>query len=58
MDRESGLALWDLLVENGAAPVGLGARDTLRLEATAQHWQRLVLHHALKRGHTTPHEPW
>ena len=32
-DRENGLALWDLLVEKGAAPVGLGARDTLRLEA-------------------------
>jgi len=26
--------LWDLLVEKGAHPVGLGARDTLRLEAT------------------------
>jgi aminomethyltransferase len=25
--------LWDLLVELGACPVGLGARDTLRLEA-------------------------
>ncbi len=25
--------LWDLLVAKGAAPVGLGARDTLRLEA-------------------------
>ncbi len=25
--------LWDLLLEKGAAPVGLGARDTLRLEA-------------------------
>ncbi len=32
-ERESGLALWDLLVEKGATPVGLGARDTLRLEA-------------------------
>ena len=32
-DRERGLALWDLLVEKGATPVGLGARDTLRLEA-------------------------
>ncbi len=31
--RESGLALWDLLLEKGASPVGLGARDTLRLEA-------------------------
>lgn len=26
-------ALWDSLLEAGAAPVGLGARDTLRLEA-------------------------
>lgn len=26
--------LWDLLVESGATPVGLGARDTLRLEAS------------------------
>jgi len=25
--------LWDLFLEKGAAPVGLGARDTLRLEA-------------------------
>lgn len=25
--------LWDLLMENGAMPIGLGARDTLRLEA-------------------------
>jgi aminomethyltransferase len=32
-ERESGLALWDLLVEKGATPAGLGARDTLRLEA-------------------------
>ena len=26
-------AVWDLLVEHGAVPCGLGARDTLRLEA-------------------------
>jgi aminomethyltransferase len=26
-------ALWDALLESGAAPAGLGARDTLRLEA-------------------------
>ncbi len=26
-------AIWDLLLEKGAAPIGLGARDTLRLEA-------------------------
>jgi aminomethyltransferase len=30
---EHGPALWDALVGAGAAPVGLGARDTLRLEA-------------------------
>lgn len=31
----SGLApqIWDLLIDRGAAPVGLGARDSLRLEA-------------------------
>ncbi len=26
-------AIWDLLCENGGVPIGLGARDTLRLEA-------------------------
>ncbi len=26
-------SIWDLLLEKGAAPIGLGARDTLRLEA-------------------------
>lgn len=26
-------AIWDLLLQKGAAPIGLGARDTLRLEA-------------------------
>lgn len=26
-------SIWDLLIEQGAQPVGLGARDTLRLEA-------------------------
>jgi len=31
--REVGPATWDLLIEQGAAPIGLGARDTLRLEA-------------------------
>ena len=30
---EHGPALWDALEAGGAAPVGLGARDTLRLEA-------------------------
>ncbi|MFB3739315.1 MAG: glycine cleavage system aminomethyltransferase GcvT, partial [Candidatus Velamenicoccus archaeovorus] len=33
VDRDLGLELWDALVELGAAPCGLGARDTLRLEA-------------------------
>lgn len=31
--RADGLMLWDKLVAGGATPVGLGARDTLRLEA-------------------------
>lgn len=31
--REIGLALWDRFLTEGATPVGLGARDTLRLEA-------------------------
>ncbi len=33
IDRENALAIWDQLTERGAVPVGLGARDTLRLEA-------------------------
>jgi aminomethyltransferase len=33
LDREAGLALWAQLLERGVAPCGLGARDTLRLEA-------------------------
>lgn len=32
-DNERGQRLWSLLLEAGVAPVGLGARDTLRLEA-------------------------
>ena len=31
--REEALSIWDQLLDKGAAPVGLGARDTLRLEA-------------------------
>lgn len=31
--REDALKLWDALVEKGATPIGLGARDTLRMEA-------------------------
>jgi aminomethyltransferase len=30
---EGAAAVWDALLEHGVAPVGLGARDTLRLEA-------------------------
>ncbi len=33
IEREKGAMLWDLLMEKGAKPIGLGARDTLRLEA-------------------------
>lgn len=33
-DGEGALRLWDALVDLNATPVGLGARDTLRLEAT------------------------
>jgi len=32
--RENGLILWDLLLAKGVTPIGLGARDTLRLEAS------------------------
>lgn len=33
LNAEDGGTLWDLLVQSGAQPCGLGARDTLRLEA-------------------------
>jgi aminomethyltransferase len=33
VDSSAAAALWDRLVSGGAQPVGLGARDTLRLEA-------------------------
>ena len=33
VDADHALALWDALVAGGATPAGLGARDTLRLEA-------------------------
>jgi aminomethyltransferase len=33
LDRDAGLALWQQLLQRGVAPCGLGARDTLRLEA-------------------------
>ncbi len=33
LERKTGLALWQQLLAEGVAPCGLGARDTLRLEA-------------------------
>jgi len=33
LDRQGGRALWQQLLAEGVAPCGLGARDTLRLEA-------------------------
>jgi len=33
LERAAGLALWDQLLAAGVSPCGLGARDTLRLEA-------------------------
>jgi aminomethyltransferase len=33
LDRDAGLALWQQLLQRGVTPCGLGARDTLRLEA-------------------------
>jgi aminomethyltransferase len=33
MNRSSALNIWDILLDQGASPIGLGARDTLRLEA-------------------------
>jgi aminomethyltransferase len=32
-ERADGPMLWDLILSKGATPIGLGARDTLRLEA-------------------------
>ncbi|MCK4389530.1 MAG: glycine cleavage system aminomethyltransferase GcvT [Desulfobacterales bacterium] len=32
-NRDDGPMLWDLILSKGATPIGLGARDTLRLEA-------------------------
>lgn len=34
MDKGDALAIWDLLIRHEAEPIGLGARDTLRLEAS------------------------
>ena len=47
---EDAAALWDALIEAGAAPCGLGARDTLRLEAA------LPLHGADIDAATHPYE--
>jgi len=33
IDQKDAPTIWDLLLQKGAEPVGLGARDTLRLEA-------------------------
>ena len=33
VDADHGVALWDALIAGGATPAGLGARDTLRVEA-------------------------
>src|SRR5262249_44880373 len=33
VSRDLGVALWEDLISKGAVPCGLGARDTLRLEA-------------------------
>ena len=33
IERKDAAGIWDLLLEKGAQPIGLGARDTLRLEA-------------------------
>jgi aminomethyltransferase len=34
LDREDAPMIWDILLEKGAKPAGLAARDTLRLEAS------------------------
>ncbi len=33
IENEQACQIWDLLIEKGAIPIGLGARDTLRLES-------------------------
>ena len=50
LNRPDGLILWDKLLASGVSPCGLGARDTLRLEA-AMH----LYGHELDE-HTTPLE--
>ena len=34
IERASDIDIWDLILEKGAHPIGLGARDTMRLEAS------------------------
>ncbi|WP_092236176.1 glycine cleavage system aminomethyltransferase GcvT [Desulfobacula phenolica] len=34
MDKDDAVKIWDLLLAQGVEPIGLGARDTLRLEAS------------------------
>jgi aminomethyltransferase len=50
VDLDAGAALWDELLQVGVTPAGLGARDTLRLEAA------LPLHGQDIDGTTNPYE--
>lgn len=50
VDIDTGVRLWQTLIEAGVAPCGLGARDTLRLEAA------LLLYGQDIDEHTTPLE--
>jgi aminomethyltransferase len=34
IENKNAKAIWDLILEKGAVPIGLGARDTLRLESS------------------------
>ena len=34
VEKDQAPIIWDMLIEKGAKPIGLGARDTLRLEAS------------------------
>ena len=47
---ETGIMLWNCLVRTGVAPIGLGARDTLRLEAGMNLYGRDI------DGNTSPLE--
>jgi aminomethyltransferase len=50
VENEGALAVWNALLRDGAKPIGLGARDTLRLEA------RLCLYGNDIDDHTNPYE--